>query len=226
MSLSNPISSLFGKSPIRPMQQHMSVVSACAEQLENFMSAAIADDWNKAKDIYLSIRKAENEADDLKKKLRLQLPKNLFMPVDRRDLLHLLSTQDRIANRSKDIAGLMLGRKMGIPSAIQSQMAEFVKSAIATTQQALKAINELDELLETGFSGQEVTFVEELIAKLDNLEDTTDQQEMDIRHKLFELESELPPVDVMFLYQVIDTIGEISDLAEDVGDRLQLLLAR
>ena len=34
--VSNPLSSLFGKSPIRPMQQHMSVVTECAEQLRVF----------------------------------------------------------------------------------------------------------------------------------------------------------------------------------------------
>lgn len=226
MPVSNPISSLFGKSPIRPMQQHMSVVAGCTEKLRGFMAAAIADDWPKAEQIYLEIRKAENEADNLKKKLRLQLPKNLFMPVDRRDLLHLLSTQDRIANRSKDIAGLMLGRRMSIPDQVQTLMTDFIDSAITTTYQALKAIDELDELLETGFSGQEVTFVEGLISQLDKLEDNTDQLELDIRHKLYPLEAELPPIDMMFLYQVINIIGEISNLAEDVGDRLQQLLAR
>jgi predicted phosphate transport protein (TIGR00153 family) len=224
--VSNPLSSLFGKSPIRPMQQHMSVVTECAEQLRVFIDAAIADDWQQAAQVYEEIRNLENKADDLKRKLRLQLPKNLFMPVDRRDLLHLLSTQDSIANRSKDIAGIMLGRKMRIPAPIQKGVVALVGSAIATTQQALKAINELDELLETGFSGQEVTFVEELIAQLDSLEDEADQLEMDIRHKLFAHEAELPPVDVIFLYQVIGTIGEISNLAENVGDRLQQLLAR
>lgn len=224
--VSNPLSSLFGKSPIRPMQQHMSVVTECAEQLRVFIDAAITDDWQQAAQVYEEIRNLENKADDLKRKLRLQLPKNLFMPVDRRDLLHLLSTQDSIANRSKDIAGIMLGRKMRIPAPIQKGVVALVGSAIATTQQALKAINELDELLETGFSGQEVTFVEELIAQLDSLEDEADQLEMDIRHKLFAHEAELPPVDVIFLYQVIGTIGEISNLAENVGDRLQQLLAR
>ena len=224
--VSNPLSSLFGKSPIRPMQQHMSVVTECAEQLRVFIDAAITDDWQQAAQVYEEIRNLENKADDLKRKLRLQLPKNLFMPVDRRDLLHLLSTQDSIANRGKDIAGIMLGRKMRIPAPIQKGVVALVGSAIATTQQALKAINELDELLETGFSGQEVTFVEELIAQLDSLEDEADQLEMDIRHKLFAHEAELPPVDVIFLYQVIGTIGEISNLAENVGDRLQQLLAR
>ena len=162
----------------------------------------------------------------MKRELRLQLPKSLFMPVDRGDLLDLLSLQDKIANRTKDIAGLMLGRKMVIPSSLHQQMLDFVSSSLEAGRQALKAINELDELLEVGFSGKEVDFVENMIGELDHLEDKTDQLEQNIRHKLFELEQDLPPIDVMFLYQIIDMIGELADLAEGVGGRLQLLLAR
>ena len=136
------------------------------------------------------------------------------------------SLQDRIANRTKDIAGLMLGRRMSIPEPLQQQMIDFVSSSIEAGRQALKAINELDELLEVGFSGKEVDFVEKMIGELDQLEDKTDLLEQEIRHKLFDLEQDLPPIDMIFLYQVIDMIGELADLAEGVGGRLQLLLAR
>ena len=47
-----------------------------------------------------------------------------------------------------------------------------------------------------------------------------------MRSSLFRLEAELPPIDVMFLYSVIDWIGDLSNRAHDVGGRLQLLLAR
>jgi uncharacterized protein Yka (UPF0111/DUF47 family) len=46
-----------------------------------------------------------------------------------------------------------------------------------------------------------------------------------IRHQLFEIEKDLPPVDVMFLYRVIELVGEIADLAERIGHRLELLLS-
>ena len=42
---------------------------------------------------------------------------------------------------------------------------------------------------------------------------------------LLEIESELEPVNVMFLYKVIGLIGEIADMAERVGRRLELLLS-
>ena len=90
----------------------------------------------------------------------------------------------------------------------------------------LKAINELDELLETGFSGQEVKFVKKLIRELDAQEQKVDKKERKLRHRLFKIEADIPPVNVMFLYSTIDNIGAIADTAERVGNRLELLLAK
>jgi uncharacterized protein Yka (UPF0111/DUF47 family) len=47
-----------------------------------------------------------------------------------------------------------------------------------------------------------------------------------VRSKLFELEKDLPPVDVMFIYRVIEWIGDLADLAQRVGSRLEIMLAR
>ena len=99
-------------------------------------------------------------------------------------------------------------------------------STIFQFEQALTAINALDELLETGFSGRELTVVEKMIHELDRLENEADKLEVTIRASLFNLEAQLPPVDVIFLYSVIDWIGDLANRAHDVGGRLQLLLAR
>ena len=88
------------------------------------------------------------------------------------------------------------------------------------------AINELDELVETGFRGHEVKLVQKMIKKLDKVESETDTLEKKARHKLFAIEKDLPPVDVMFLYKIIELTGDVADRAQQVGSRLQLLLAR
>lgn len=226
MAMSNPFTNLFGKSPIKPMQDHMTVACATADELIPFFQAVIAGDWSQAQAIQRRIAERENEADDMKKSLRLHLPKSLFLPVPRTDLLELLSMQDAIANCARDIAGIMLGRKMEIPEPIQARMQEFVQSSVDAANQALKAINELDELLETGFSGYELKIVENLIEELDSREHRADELEVEIRAALFSIEDDLPPVKVMFLYGVIELIGELSNRAQRVGSRLQLLLAR
>ena len=167
MVFSNSISNLFGKSPIKPLQEHMSLVVECASKLEPFFEAVLADEWQNASDIFDQIADDENRADDLKKQFSLNMPKSLFMPMSRGDLLGILAQQDNIANATKDVCGLVLGREMAIPSVLQSDFIAYVKSAIQTCEKARKAIEELDELLETGFTGQEVKFVQKLIRDLD-----------------------------------------------------------
>ena len=113
-----------------------------------------------------------------------------------------------------------------VVDSIAEAMNVYLQGAIETSAQAQKAINELDELVETGFSGREIQLVEELIEDLDRLERANDEQQIQIRSQLFKLESELPPVDVIFLYKIIEWIGDLADRAQKVGGRLQLLLAR
>jgi predicted phosphate transport protein (TIGR00153 family) len=204
----------------------MTKAHQCAQQLEHFFVAVLEQDWVKAEQVQQTIASLEGDADDLKKEVRLNLPKSLFLPVPRSDLLDLVTRQDKIANSSKDIAGLTLGRKMEIPAEIAPLMTEYVKVAIATSAQALKAIQEMDELLETGFRGREVEIVQSLIEELDRLEHSNDKLQVEVRSLLFALENTLPPVNVMFLYKIIDWVGELADHAQKVGSRLQLLIAR
>lgn len=219
------LSNLFGRSPIKPMQEHMALAVQAAAELVPFFEAVTKGDWANASNIQQQVVKFENDADEIKKQLRLHLPKSLFLPVPRTDLLELLTMQDRIPNRAKDIAGIIMGRRMTIPDSMKPQMNEFVRASVAAAEQALTAINELDELLETGFSGRELTVVENMIKELDILEEKADQLEIGVRTSLFALEAQLPPVDVMFLYNIIDWVGDIANRAHDVGGRLQLLLA-
>ena len=221
-----PFLNLFGQSPIKPIQGHMTKAHQCALQLLPFFDALLIDDWEKARSIQQVIVDLEHEADMLKKNVRLQLPKSLFLPVSRSDLLDLVTMQDKIANISKDIAGIMTGREMAIPPSMAEAFREYVSLAIDTSAQALKAIQEMDELLQTGFRGREVDLVEGLIEELDRLENNNDNLQIKIRAQLFALEADMPPVDVMFLYKVIDWVGELADRAQKVGSRLQVLIAR
>ncbi|MDZ7888889.1 MAG: TIGR00153 family protein [Pseudomonas sp.] len=222
----NPFASLFGRSPIGPMQKHFAKAHECAANLVPFFDAVMAEDWTKVQQVQQVMAQLEGDADKLKKSVRAHLPKSLFLPVPRSDLLELLSVQDKVANRAKDIAGLMLGREMAIPLPLQPLMRAFVQRTVDASAQALKAMNELDELLESGFGGREAALVESMVVELEAIEADTDTMQIDVRRALFKLEKDLAPVDVMFLYQIIEWIGDVADRAERVGNRLEQLLAR
>jgi predicted phosphate transport protein (TIGR00153 family) len=216
---------LFGRSPISPLEKHMNKVNECVQKLALFFDAVLAENWEKAEQYQQEISVLEQEADTMKRNIRLHLPKGLFLPVSRGDLLELLTAQDSVANKAKDIAGLMLGRKMHFPKQIAPQIIKLLQGSIAATAQAEQAINELDDLLETGFRGNEVKFVAAMLKKLDQIETETDNLQREVRHSLFVIEKELPPVDVIFLYKIIEWIGDLADRAQHVGGKLHLLLA-
>ncbi len=220
------MSGIFGSSPVSPLQKHMSKVYACTSELIPLFNAVINEDWETVTQHQQLISNLEKEADVLKKVLRLNLPKGLFMPISRQDLLEVLLMQDRIANKAKDIAGTIVGRHMILPEIIHEDYIRFVERCVAACKQAKKAINELDELVETGFSGREIEVVTDMITKLDNIESDTDNLQAAIRSEVFQIEKDLQPIDVMFLYKIIEATGEVADKSQGVGSRLQLMLAR
>ncbi len=57
-----------------------------------------------------------------------------------------------------------------------------------------------------------------MIAELSNIERDTDEQQIQLRHILFDLENALPPVNVIFLYKVIEWIGELADRARNIAN--------
>ena len=120
----------------------------------------------------------------------------------------------------------MLGREMGIPKPIRPLMMRYLKAAINTSKRAKEALAELDELYETGFGSKEVDFVGSLLNRLDDQEHKTDEFEIKMRRALRDIEQDFPPIDMMFLYKIIEQIGDLADVSQRVGSRLQILIAR
>jgi len=221
----NSFFNIFAASPIKPLQKHMELVTQTVSILVLLVESAMVEAWPKVEEAYGVICKNESQADELKKEIRLHLPTSLFMPVSRSDILQLLTKQDKIANRAKDIAGLILGRRMTFPSTLQDPMLQFVKRSADAAIQANTVIHELDSLLETAFKGHEVDVVEGMIEALDGIETETDALQIALRRGLFEMEKTLNPIDVMFLYRIFEMTGALADDAQRVGHRLQQWVA-
>ena len=218
------VGSLFGQSPIRPMQQHMKAAVACANEVLPFVEAMVAGDTAAMAERREAIVRLEHEADQIKHEIRSHLPKRLLMAVERRDMLEILDAQDSIADVAQDIAELADMRGMTAPEGLGEPLLDLVSRVVATCEQAARIINQLDELVETGFGPREVGRVEEMIGELNRLETETDELAEAVLRKLFAMEDELG-VGTVFWYQLVNWIGDMADYAERVGNRLRLLIA-
>ncbi len=204
----------------------MRVVDRCASEVPGLFEALAAGDQERVVEIKERIFEIEEEADKIKNQLREHLPRGLFMPVDRRDLLEVLDMQDSIADVAQDIAGLLVERSMTVPPPLAKALLPFVDKCVEVCHHSKGIIEQLDELLELGFGGREAAQAEKMVQELNLMEDETDRLGLELTRTLFQHEDDLKPVSVLFWYRLIEWIGDLADYAEKVGNRLRLLIAR
>ena len=218
------ISKLFGKSPFEPLYQHMLKVKECVDLVRPLMDAFLNEEDKKVEDFAKKIFKAEHEADLVKKELRNQLPKSIFLPVARGDLLRFLKEQDNIADSAEDLAVLVTLRKTRVPEELKKELKDFVDKVLETYEMAMRVSSEIKLLAETSFSGTEAHKVMQLIEELKVDEWEADKAQMTTAKKLFTIEKKLDPVTLLMLMNIFKELGILANHAENAGDQMRMML--
>ncbi len=206
------------------MQAHMQTASECARAILPVLDAMACGDMDALDRGRAIVDQLEHRADELKHEIRRHLPKRLFMAVERRDMLEILDYQDSIADVAQDVAELAALRRMKTPEVLMAPLVALAEAALSTCAQSESVINELDDLVETGFGRHEVARVEVMIEKLNELESLADERGEEALRSLFSIEDEIG-VGAYYWYEIIQWIGDIADYAERVGNRIRLLIA-
>lgn len=221
-----PLSGLFRRSPFKPIQEHMRVVFSCICLVPPLFDAIYAKDHEQTQEMARQIGELETEADKIKSTFRLNMPTSLLMPVDRKDLLGLISDQDAIADTAETISQIFTYRDMDVPEELKAILDELLEGTMEITSDAKEMIERLDELLEVGFGGREINNISQMIAGVRRSEHNIDSILHRARRQLFAIEGRLDPVSVMFWYNILEHIGNISNQAENIADRLLLFLSK
>ena len=93
MTAMRAIAELFGKSPFGPLVEHTNKVHQTVREVRPLVEAFLDEDYEEVELIYERISKLEHKADVIKREIRNHLPKSLFLPVDRGDMLKFLKEQ-------------------------------------------------------------------------------------------------------------------------------------
>ncbi len=218
------IDRLVSRSPIGPMQEHMRVAVSCARQIVPLVEAMVVGDLEALREQRAEIDQLEHRADDIKHQIRSHLPRRLMLALERRDMLEILDYQDSIADVTQDVAELADQRGMKLPDALAEPVRSLAARVVVACEHAERIINELSELVETGFAGREVARVEGMISELARIESETDQLLDHACRTLFGMEDELG-IATVYWHQILLWIADIADYAERVGNRLRLLIA-
>jgi predicted phosphate transport protein (TIGR00153 family) len=219
------IMSMFSNSPFRPLVSHIEKVRACVDQLKPLFAALEGHDYQAVMDISEVIIKFEHEADTIKDQIRKSLKESVFFAVDKRDFLHLLSAQDDIADAVEDLAVLLRIKNLETPDVIREPLADLVNHIINTANQACDIICELDTLLEASFGGAEAEKVEKMSSELGTAEWEADRKQFLMAQKLYSLDDQIKPADLMLWNEVIKNLGSVADQSEKVGKILRLFIS-
>ncbi|MCH8156770.1 MAG: TIGR00153 family protein [Nitrospinae bacterium] len=220
------IFSMFAKSPFKSLANHIDKVDECVNQIIPLFEALQAKDYKKVEEISKRIEKAEYQADKIKDGIRQVLPQSMFLPVDKRDFMHLLSAQDDIADAVEDLAVLLRIKNLEVPEQLSEPLMDLVRHIVKTANDACCMIRELEDLLEASFGGAEAEKVEKMAQSLGTAEWEADKKQFKLAQQLFSMGEKLSAADLLLLNEVIKKLGGVADESEKIGKTLRIFLSR
>lgn len=218
------ILNLFGRSPFAPLQTHMKDVSRCVHKLPSLFNALEEQNQALIEQIANEIAEIEHQADIIKNDIRNHLPKGLFLPIDRNQLLEILAIQDHIADRAEDIAILATLKTLTIFPGFKEDFYYFLQKNIETFDGVEMIIQEMNDLVESSFGGIEAQKVRAMVDAVGEKEHEVDLIQRRLLKKLFQSEDSLTYTSFYLWQRILEAVAAISNLSESLANRVRMTL--
>ena len=215
---------IFGRSTFVQLQMHMEKVSVCVEKIPEILEIYRQGDSEVVEKLASQMSKLENEADLIKHEIRGHLPRGLFMPVDRSNILSILDIQDRIANKAENFGVLLTFKQAKSFEGFDDVFNDFLERSLATFYACREVIERLDELVETGFGGQEAHNVHKLIDIVALREYEADVSQREVIRMLLKHEDSITYGDFFLWTRVSRQLGEIADNSDYLAATVRIVL--
>lgn len=158
------------------------------------------------------VDRAESEADKLRKQIEHELYANELLPDSRGDMLNLLESCDKIANRIESVIRSLCLRQVAIPDDLKGDIKEMLVPVQTSVETLLTAVRML--FTEPASVRPAIHDIERLETECDRIQHATIRtvyrSGLDLAHK-------------MQLETTIHDIGSIADRAEAVSNVLQIV---
>ena len=191
-------------------------VSQCMAGFQNaFRQYIDSSDRAELEENLTTAHRAESQADDTRRAIEEMMYSQALFPESRGDVLGLLEAMDRVPNKAEQSMRTLLHQHVKVPSELGPRVLELVDVSCRCVDAMLDGTANL-------FSD----FASAMVAvnNIDRLESEADQIESDLVEKIFS--SSLDGVEKILLRDLVDDLADISDRAENVGDRIRITVAK
>ena len=170
---------------------------------------------DKAAEFALETHRAEGHADDIRRQVKIAMVSGALLPPSRRQILEIVERIDSLANAAEAVLDRLLIQRVRIPQSL-------VESIILILQETAAIWDEVECCIKLLFAGKPDGALE-CADRIEQAEGRVDHLERGSLLKLFDMELEL--ASKLQIAAVIGDLAEISDRAEDLSDKIALIVA-
>jgi len=162
--------------------------------------------------LIIQTHKFESKADDIREEVKSMMYEKALIPESRGDIMLLLDTIDTIPHLFEKVLYSIQTQKLTLPDFIMSDTKELIKISLECCDLMIREVIALFKKNEG---------IRDLLTQIDSNESRCDHIERRIITKIFD--AAIDPFQKLQLKELIGLIGEISDQADRVSKRINII---
>jgi len=202
----------------------MDQVARCVSKMIEALDAFEQQKFDSLPGFAQEVSRLEHEADQIRDDIRNHLLRRFFMPIDRGQVLRILSQQDSLADTAEDICVLLTMKSICIPEDLQESFRKYRTLSSQSVDLVGSIIDQLDELVETGFGGAEAEKIRSLAHEVAFTEHQADVVAHEFVRGIYARDSELTPGEFHLWMRLTRTLSQLSNTAENLADSITMVL--
>ena len=191
-------------------------VITCLDEFQKTFNQCCGDySRDTLEENYQVVHRAEGKADDIRRSLETMMYSKAVFPESRGDILGLIESMDRVPNQAESAVRMMLIQYIELPQKLCGGIIELVNVCTSCVHTMVEGVNQLfDNYLEASSTA----------GKIDELESEADHLEEKLIKWVFT--HDLSDLQKLLLRDLIRAISSVADRAENVGDRIRIMVAK
>ncbi len=222
----SPLTDTLPQSPYKMLMAHFDRVQLCVENLSEMFDLYLKCEFDKASELSVKISHYEHEADQIKVHMRHSLPRMIFMPISRQEMLDLLTDNERIADKAQDVAQSLDLRQTRIPKELHADILAFVGHVVGSVRALKHMLDHLGKLMESSFARSEIQKVIETGHLVHEGEYKADAVNKQLAKKIYALEDKESTMALIHLMRVLRTLDSVADHAENSALRMVVIASK
>ncbi len=221
-----PIADVLPDSPYGMLMTHFDRVLEAVDKLKEMMELYLKGEFTHASELSIEVSKLEHEADEIKQHMRHALPRMLFMPVSRQDMLDLLTSNERIADTAQDVAQILDLRQTKVPESLHPVIKGYLGNVVDSVHALKDMMVHLGTLFESSFAKTEAREIIELGQHVHEHEYKADVTNKQAAKAVYALEGQESPMALFHMLRFLNQLDSVADNAENSALRMVVIVAK